>query len=79
MYAAGLTTAAGSQDSSSTHVDAIGFLVRPEQRVGHWHFDDLYGAPLGIWGAGQPVVGVQRDLVLHHRTQEIKSRENPDL
>ena len=47
-------------------MDAISFLVGPEQRVGHWHFDDLYGASLGVRGAGQPVVRIQRNLVLHH-------------
>ena len=48
----------------STHMDAICFLVGSEEGVGHWHLDDLNGSALGIWCAGQPVVGIQRNLML---------------
>ena len=44
----------------------IGLLVGPEQGIWDWYFDDLNGAPLGIRGAGQPVVGVQGNLMLHN-------------
>lgn len=50
-----------------THMDAIGLLVGSEQWVRNWDFDDLNGAALCIWCAGQPVVGIQRDLMLHHK------------
>lgn len=56
-----------SDSHRHTHMNTICFLVGPEQRVWHRHFDDLDGPPLGIWRAGQPVVSIQRDLVLHQK------------
>ena len=46
-------------------MNTVGFLVCPEQWVWDWNLDDLYGSALGIWCAGQPVVGVQAYLMLH--------------
>ena len=52
-------------ERESTHMNTIRFLVGPEERVGHWDLDDFNSTALGIWSAGQPVVGIQGDLVLH--------------
>ena len=42
----------------------ISLFVGSEEGVRNGSLDDLYLAPLGIWRAGQPVVGIQRDLML---------------
>ena len=46
----------------------ISFFVSSEEGVRNGGLDDLYLTSLGIWRAGQPVVGIQRDLMLQQET-----------
>lgn len=46
----------------------ISFFVGSEEGVRNGGLDDLYLTSLGIWRAGQPVVGIQGDLMLQQET-----------
>ena len=54
------------QFGEMTYMYTISLFVGSEEGVGDWGLDDFNLAALCIWCAGQSVVCIQRNLMLHH-------------